>query len=139
MEMQHIAFPSILYYGMENRVIMQPDRLTGFPFELLISIIHLLDPLSILHCRQLHSRYKSCVDSLPEYQAYQTKFQDIIEQYRSTHDGRPRRWTLERAAEFFEVVRVGVEIDYYVFVEVLLSYPQAKSYVSVIRESGRRL
>ena len=120
-----------------SRITMPPDRLTGLPSELLNPIIHLLDPLSILRCRQVHSRYKSCIDSLAEYQAYQTKFHDIIEQHRNTHEAKPHRWTIERAAKLFDFVRAGVEVDYYLFFEVLLRYPQARSFVSVITDSGR--
>lgn len=119
---------------MEHRisVTMPPDRLTGFPAELLLSVFRLLDSLSTLRCRQVNSRCKSCVDSLPEYQAYQTKFQDIIEQYISIHDAKPRHWRIERSAELFDMVQAGIEIDYYLFVEFLLRYPQARAYVSVI-------
>lgn len=124
---------------VERRTTMPPHRLTGLPYELLNLILRLLDPLSILHCRRVHSRYRrSCIDSLPEYQAYQTKFQDIMEQHRNTRDAKPPRWTIERAAELFDVVRADIEVDYYLFFRVLLSYPQARSFVSVIGALGRK-
>ena len=112
---------------------MPADTLTSLPFELLTSIICLLDPLSILLCRQVHSNCKSCVDSLPEYKAYQKKFQDIVERYRSARGVKPHRWNMESAAKLFDVVRGGVEVDYYLFVQLFLSYPKAMSYVSVLR------
>ena len=119
-------------------ITMPPDRLTGFPTELLITIIRLLDPLSTLRCRQVNSRCKSCVDSLSEYKAYQTKFQDIIKEHRSIRNSKPPRWTIERAAKLFGVVRAGIPVDYYLFVKVLLKYPQLESYISMIEGSGQK-
>ena len=117
---------------------MPAKTLTSLPFELLVSIIRSLNPLSILRCRQVHSNCKSCVDSLPEYKAYQTKFQDITDQYKSeyrrAHGAKPRRWTIESAAELFDLVRVGVEVDYHLFVQLFLNYPQAMSYLSVMKD-----
>ena len=96
---------------------MSADILSGFPLELLTSIIRLLDPLSALHCRQVHSHYKSCVDALPEYGIYWKGFQGIIELYRNVHGTKPPRWTMNNVAELFDIVRVVGEVDYYFYVE----------------------
>ena len=127
------TFPSSFHCERRSARTMSADILSKFPLELLTSIIRFLDPLSALHCRQLHSRYKSCVDALPEYRVYRNKFQGIIELYRNLHGKKPPRWTIENAAGLFDTVRVGDEVDDYLYVGLFLSYPQARSYVSVMR------
>lgn len=124
---------NLLYILFSACTTMPADILTNLPVELLTSIIRPLDPLSILLCRQVHSNCKSCVDSLPEYKAYRTKVRDIVQQYRGDRGAKPHRWKLESAARLFDVVRWGVEVDYYLFVQLFLSYPKAMSYVSVLR------
>ena len=113
---------------------MPVEVFTGLPVELLIYIIRLLDPLSILHCRQVHSRCKSSVDSLPEYKAYQKSFKGVMEQYRSTKGAKSRPWSLQSAAQYFDLVCAGVEVDCYLFAQLFLNYPKAMSYVSVMKK-----
>ena len=114
--------------------IMPVEALTGLPVELLVYIIRLLDPLSILHCRQVHSRCKSSVDSLPEYKVYQKSFKAVMEQYKSTKGAKSRQWSMQSAAHYFDLVRAGVEVDYHLFVQLFLNYPKAMSYVSVMKK-----
>ena len=113
---------------------MPVEALTGLPFELLVYIIRFLDPLSIFHCRQVHSRCKSSVDSLSEYKAYQKSFKHVMDQYRSTKGAKSRRWSMQSAAKYFDLVRAGVEVDYYLFAQLFLNYPKAMSYVSVMKK-----
>ena len=97
---------------------MPVEALTGLPVELLINIIRFLDPLSILHCRQVHSRCKSSVDSLPEYKAHQKSFKGVMGQYRSTKGAKSRPWSMQSAAQHFDPVRAGVEVDYFLFAQL---------------------
>ncbi len=128
-----LSFPSS-FHLTKGPITMPADTLTRFPSELLISIIRFLDPLSLLQCRQVHSHCKSCVDSLPQYKAYRTKFQELVKQCPSTKGAKPRRWTIESAAGLFEIVLKGVEVDYYLFVVLFLKYPKAMSHVLVMRD-----
>ncbi len=107
---------------------MQPDHLAPLPFELLPPIISNLDSLTLLCCREVNSCIKACVDSLPEYEAYQTKFKAIIQKYEEGQKPRQGRvFGLARAAELFTVVRDGAVIDYELFFDILLNYPQARA------------
>ncbi|KAF6229573.1 hypothetical protein HO173_011428 [Letharia columbiana] len=116
---------------MENRNTTSPDKQTH---QLPIRTAHLHHSLLIpplppgSFALQVLCRLTSRIPSLSD---------NILEQYRSTHDAKPRRWTIERAAEFFDVVREDVEVDYYLFVELLLSYPRLRSCL-LIREQGQR-
>ena len=77
--------------------------------------------------------WKSCVDSLPEYKAYQIKSKEIIQQYKKTPGAKSRRWKIEHAARLFNVVREGFEVDYYLFTQLFLKYPKALAFVSVMK------
>lgn len=101
---------------------MQSDSLTQLPFELLPLIISSLDSLTLLRCREVNSRVKAGVDSLPVYQAYQAKFKAIIQKYEKGQKSRQgRAWGVGRAAELFTAVREAAVVDYDFFFEVLLN------------------
>ena len=117
---------------------MPADILLGLSLKSLIFIIRLLETLSILQCRQVHSKCKSCVDQPAEYNPYQRRLQDIIEHYRSAHDAKQHRWIMESPSKHFHIVCGGDEVDHYLFLQPFrLSYPKAMSCVSVIRKQGK--
>lgn len=74
--------------------------------------MHDIPKLQIIHGFFSSTAYIR-VDSLSEYIAYQTKYQDILEHRRSTRNSKPPQWPMERAAKFFGAVRAGIEFDYY--------------------------
>lgn len=112
---------------------MASDRLTKLPSELLLNVLHFLDPLALLHLRTVHPRIKACVDQLPDYQAYQLQLQEFKKQHHESGYGRKRgKWSLERAAELFAHVREGGDVDYHFFFQVLLRYPQARAFYNVL-------
>ena len=123
------AFPPLCYYQSRVSHIFQvelshlqhhpskmTDKLTPLPFEILDQIIEQLDSLTIIRCREVSPELKACVDDLPDYQAYRTKFRKIISQFYQSHDKvESMTWSLKRAVELFAAVQAKVDVDCLLF------------------------
>ena len=59
-------------------------NLNTIPIEIVQDIMRRLDTETLLRSREVHSRIKAAVDSLPEYKTYQDKKDRSIYLYKST-------------------------------------------------------
>ena len=60
---------------------MARDVLTDLPLEILQEIIRHLDSLDFLRCRQINSKLKCCLKSLPEYRIYEETHNRVMKIY----------------------------------------------------------
>lgn len=113
---------------------MPPDQLAQLPTEILQKIILSLDALTLLRCRESHPRLRSCVDGLPEYQAYRKKFVELKQEYHNRGPrARKRQWNLKTSALLYEHVQAGTDLDFRFFAKVLLEYPEMQQCCTVFR------
>ena len=80
------------------------DYLTDLPLEILQDVLRLLDSLDFLRCRQVNSRLKCGIDSLPEYGAYEKTQRRIMKLY---HEGTRKRgvWQPAGIRRFMDLMR----------------------------------
>jgi hypothetical protein len=60
---------------------MPQDYLTDLPLEILQEVLRHLDSLDFLRCRQVNSKLKCGVESLPEYRAYEETHRRTMKLY----------------------------------------------------------
>ena len=83
---------------------MSQDRLTWLPLEILQDTLRFLDSLDFLHCRQVNSRLKCGIESLPEYQIYkQTHFRAMKLFYEGTR--KKGVWQPAGIRRFLDLIR----------------------------------
>ena len=83
---------------------MPQDYLTHLPLEILQDTLRFLDSLDFLRCRQVNSRLKWGIESLPEYQAYEDAHRRTIKRY---YEGTCKRgvWQSAGIRRFLDLMR----------------------------------
>ena len=107
-----VSMPSYRAHKTNLQFKETTHRLFALPLELFESIFSFLCAKSMLYCRQVNSRFKAYVESMPSYRTYKADLRDVK---RLCTDLLPPGcrfdWSIHNAAALFEYVQVKRDND----------------------------